>query len=46
MKSNEKKIKPTFSVGDTVRIWAERGQFHQGYMEDFTPEFFIILKVL
>ena len=45
-KSNEKRIKPKFSIGDTVRIWAERGQFHRGYMEDFTREFFIISKVL
>ena len=44
--SNLKKQKPRFSVGDTVRIWGERGQFHRGYMEDFTREYFIISKVL
>ena len=36
IKSNLKKKKPKFKVGDTVRIWGERGQFHCGYMEDFT----------
>ena len=35
-----------FKVGDTVRIWGERLQFHRGYMENFTCEFFIITKVL
>ena len=29
-----------------MRIWGERGQFHCGYMEDFTREFFTISKVL
>ena len=37
---------PKFKVGDTVRIWGERLQFHCGYMEDFTHEFFRITKVL
>ena len=46
MKSNLDKKLPKFSKGDTVRIWGERGQFHRGYMEDFTREFFIISKVL
>ena len=46
IKSNLKRRDPKFSVGDTVRIWGERGQFHRGYMEDFTKEFFIISKVL
>ena len=44
--SNVKRKKAKFKVGDTVRIWGERGQFHRGYMEDFTREFFTISKVL
>ena len=35
-KSNLKKKNPKFKVGETMRIWNERGQFHRGYMEDFT----------
>ena len=46
IKSNIKRKKPKYSIGDTVRIWAERGQFHRGYMEDYTKEHFIISKVL
>ena len=45
-KINKVKRNPKFKVGDTVRIWKERHQFHRGYMEDFTREFFIIAKVL
>ena len=45
-KLNKVKRYPKFKVGDTVRIWKERHQFHRGYMEDFTREFFIIAKVL
>ena len=45
-KLNRVKRNPKFKVGDTVRIWGERLQFHRGYMEDFTCEFFIIAKVL
>ena len=45
-KSNLKKKKLKFKVGETVRIWGERGQFHRGYLEDFTTEFFTISKVL
>ena len=46
MASNLKKTKPKFKVGDSVRIFAERGQFHRGYMEDFTREHFTITKVI
>ena len=28
-KSNIKRKKPKFKVGETVRIWGERGQFHR-----------------
>ena len=45
MASNLKKTKPKFKVGDSVRIFAESGQFHRGYMEDFTREHFTITKV-
>ena len=41
-----KKRKPKFSVGDSVRIYKERGKFHRGYMRDFTIENFTITKVL
>ena len=30
--------KAKFSVGDSVRIFKERGTFHRGYMEDFSAE--------
>ena len=36
IKSNIKRKQPKYSVGDTVKIWAERGQFHRGYMEYYT----------
>ena len=45
-KLNRVKRNPKLKVGDTVRIWGERLQFHRGYFEDFTREFFIITKVL
>ena len=41
-----KKQKVNFSVGDTVRIYIQRGTFHRGYNEDFTEEIFTITKVL
>ena len=46
IKAGKKKIKPKFSVGDSVRIYKERGTFHRGYMEDFTTEIFSIVEVL
>ena len=45
-KAGGKKRKPKFSVGDSVRIYKERGKFHRGYMRDFTIENFTITKVL
>ena len=45
-KAGEKKRKPKFSVGDSVRIFKERGTFHRGYMEDFSEEIFTVGKVL
>ena len=45
-KAEMKTQKPKFSVGDSVRIFQERGTFHRGYMQDFTTETFIITKVL
>ena len=41
-----KQQKVKFSVGDSVRIYKERGTFHRGYNEDFTEEIFTITKVL
>ena len=35
-KADMKKKRAKFSVGDTVRIFQERGTFHRGYMEYFT----------
>ena len=40
-----KRQKPKFEVGDTVRIFKERGQFHRGYMEDFSEEVFEISHI-
>ena len=33
-------------MGDSVRIFKERGTFHRGYMEDFSEEIFTVGKVL
>ena len=45
-KAGLKRQKAKFKVGDTVRIWKNRGKFHRGYMENFTREHFKITKVL
>ena len=45
-KIGKKRKKPKYKVGDTVRIWKLRGNFHRGYMENFTREHFKIVKVL
>ena len=45
-KADMKKQKAKFSVGDSVRIYKERGTFHRGYNEDFTEEIFTITKVM
>ena len=44
--AGNKKNKAKYKIGDSVRIWKERGTFHRGYMEDFSKEHFIITKVL
>ena len=46
VKSGEKVKKPKYKLGNSVRIWKERGQFHRGYMEDYTREYFTIAEVL
>ena len=46
IKAGIKKQRVKFSVGESVRIYKERGTFHRGYKEDFTTETFIIIKVL
>ena len=46
IKAGLKLKKPKFYVGDTVRLFKERGNFHRGYLEDFTTEYVIIEKVL
>ena len=46
IKAGYKKKKPKFALGDSVRIWKERGTFHRGYMEDFSKEHFTISQVL
>ena len=46
VKAGIKSQKAKYKVGDSVRIWKERGTFHRGYMEDFSREHFIITKVL
>ena len=45
IKAGLKVKKHKFSVGDTVRIWKNRGTFHRGYFEDFTREHFTIQDV-
>ena len=45
-KAGLKKRKPKFQIGDTVRIWKKRSNFHRGYMENYTREHFKITKVL
>ena len=45
-KAEMKTKKPKSSVGDSVRIFNERGTFHRGYTEDFSEEIFTINKVL
>ena len=46
IKAGLKMKRPKFSVGDTVRLFEEQGNFHRGYLEDFTREYFTIVKVL
>ena len=46
LKSNMKKQKPKYKIGDNVRIFAERGNFHRGYMEDYSREHFMITQVM
>ena len=46
VEAGNRRQKAKYKVGDSVRIWKERGTFHRGYMEDFTSEFFHISKVL
>lgn len=41
-----KKTKPTFQVGDTVRIFKHRGKFKRGYTANFTNEWFRVSEVL
>ena len=45
-KAEAKRSAPKFDVGDTVRVWAKRGNFWRGYYEDFTREYFKIEEVL
>ena len=44
-KAKEKKVKPKYKLGDTVRIWKEKGTFDRGYAEQFTREHFTISEV-
>ena len=41
----KKKTNPKFSVNDTVRIWKKRRTFQRGYDENYSIEYFTILKV-
>ena len=40
-----KKKKPKFAVNDTVRIWKKRLTFHRGYDENYSIEYFKIIKI-
>ena len=40
-----KKKTPKFAVNDTVRIWKKRHTFQQGYDENYSIEYFKIIKI-
>ena len=44
--AEEHRTKPKFKVGDLVRIYVKRSNFHRGYYQNFTVEYFKIIKVL
>lgn len=44
-KRGGKKIKPKFALNDTVRIWKKRHAFHRGYDENYSIEYFKIIKI-
>ena len=44
-KRGGKKKKPKFAVNDTVRIWKKRLTFQRGYDENYSIEYFKIIKV-
>ena len=46
LEAEKHRVKPKYKVGDTVRIWIYRSQFHRGYHENYTIEYFIVSKVL
>ena len=45
-KNHRKKLKPKYSKGTFVRIWAYKTKFKRGYDQSFTEEYFKIDKVL
>ena len=45
-KVKEKKRKPKYSCGQTVRVFKDKGKFKRGFMSDFTKEYFKIKDVL
>ena len=45
-KSNSKKVKPEFKVGDFVRINKTKRTFDKGYLPNWTQELFQILAVV
>ena len=45
-KNHKRKLKPKYSKGTTVRIWAYKTTFKRGYQQNFTEEYFKIKKVL
>ena len=44
--AEEHRTKPKFKVGDLVRIYVKRSNFHRGYYQNFTVEYFRIVKAL
>ena len=44
-KRGRKKKRPKFAVNDTVRIWKKRLTFQRGYDENYSVEYFKIIKV-
>lgn len=45
-KIKKKKKKAKYEIGQTVRVFKDKGKFKRGYLADFTKEYFKIKKVL
>ena len=45
-KVKRKKKEPKYEVGQTVRVFKDKGKFKRGYLADITKEYFMIEKIL